>query len=65
MTLKEFKFWFDGFSEGIVSKPTDEQWKKIKDKIGEIEEFSYTPIVPTYPNYPFEYPLITYSFAHA
>lgn len=43
MTSQEFKAWFDGFSEGIDSAPTENQFEKIKAKVVEINNI---PIVP-------------------
>lgn len=37
MNLPEFKAWFDGFTEGFEGDtPTPKQWKRIRDKIGQI-----------------------------
>lgn len=33
MTLSEFKAWFEGFSEGIDTAPTEAQFAKIKAKV--------------------------------
>lgn len=33
MTLSEFKAWFEGFSEGIDTAPTEKQFAKIKAKV--------------------------------
>lgn len=37
MTLSEFKAWFEGFSEGIDTAPTAEQFAKIKAKVAKID----------------------------
>lgn len=37
MTPSEFKAWFDGFSEAMESAPTEAQWKRIKDRVAEID----------------------------
>ena len=44
MTKSEFKAWFEGFSENIEKTPSPVQWKKIKDRVKEIDD---TPT--TYP----------------
>lgn len=46
MTLSEFKAWFEGFTENIDGAPTAKQFKKIKDKVSEIDG-----AVTTYPIY--------------
>lgn len=56
MTPSEFKAWFDGFSEGIESLPTETQWKRIKARVAEIDgvAISYPVFVQRYwpaPNY--------------
>ena len=53
MTLQEFKAWFEGFSENIDGAPTDKQWKKIKAKVGEIDNTptSYPVFIRQYPWY--------------
>lgn len=33
MTISEFKFWLEGYSEAIGECPTTEQWTKIKEKL--------------------------------
>jgi hypothetical protein len=41
MTLQEFKAWFDGFTEGFNGKvPTQKQWKRINERVGEINGVS-------------------------
>jgi len=37
MTLSEFKAWFEGFSEGIDTAPTEAQFAKIKAKVALID----------------------------
>ena len=44
MTLSEFKAWFEGFSEGIDTSPTEAQFAKIKAKVALIDG-----TVTTYP----------------
>lgn len=34
MTIAEFKAWLDGFEAAMSGAPTEEQWAKIKAKIG-------------------------------
>lgn len=38
MTLGEFKAWFEGFTECIDKQPTQKQWKRICQRVGEIDE---------------------------
>lgn len=37
MTPQEFKAWFDGFTEAVPDAPTNEQWKRIKERVSEID----------------------------
>ena len=37
MTPKEFKAWFDGFTECMDSTPNEKQWKRIKERVAEID----------------------------
>ena len=38
MTLQEFKAWFEGFTENVGDKtPTAKQWKRICERVGEID----------------------------
>ena len=37
MTPLEFKAWFEGYAEGIESKPTENQWLRIKKRVSEID----------------------------
>ncbi|RJO66990.1 MAG: hypothetical protein C4523_10890 [Myxococcales bacterium] len=37
MTPQEFKAWFDGFTEALEGTPTDDQWKRIKARVAEID----------------------------
>jgi hypothetical protein len=46
MTPKEFKAWFEGFTEAMEGMPTEAQWEKIKLRVGQIDG---TPV--TYPVY--------------
>lgn len=36
MTLSEFKAWFEGFTEGMGAAPDEDQWKRIKARVAEI-----------------------------
>ena len=45
MTNNEFKAWFEGFSEGIVNKPTYEQWAKVVAKVKTIDNIPLFPQV--------------------
>ncbi|HET9285745.1 MAG TPA: hypothetical protein VFR24_27660 [Candidatus Angelobacter sp.] len=37
MELKEFRAWFEGFTEGFKGKPPNkEQWAKIRKRVSEI-----------------------------
>ena len=37
MTPKEFKAWFDGFTEAFTGTPTKAQWSRIKERVSEID----------------------------
>jgi hypothetical protein len=37
MTPKEFKAWFEGFTEAFTGVPTKAQWARIKERVGEID----------------------------
>lgn len=37
MTPREFKAWFDGFTEAFSGTPTKAQWARIKERVGEID----------------------------
>ena len=37
MTPEEFKPWFEGFTEAMEGMPTEAQWEKIKQRVGEID----------------------------
>lgn len=45
MNLNEFKAWFEGFTDGIDSNPTEKQWEKIKTKVSEIKAEPTSPLV--------------------
>lgn len=36
MTNKEFKAWFEGFTEALSGTPTKAQWARIKERVAEI-----------------------------
>ena len=47
MTLEEFKAWFDGFTENVSKQPTQRQWKRIVERVGEIQpDATYQPWQP-------------------
>lgn len=50
MKLDEFKAWFEGFTEGLEGAPTAKQWKRIKERVGEIDgmAISYPVYVDRY-----------------
>ena len=37
MKLAEFKAWFEGFTEDMDGAPTEAQFKRIKDRVAEID----------------------------
>ncbi len=37
MTPSEFKAWFGGFTEALDGTPSEEQWKRIKARVAEID----------------------------
>jgi hypothetical protein len=37
MTPKEFKAWFEGFTEAMDGEPTPSQWTKIKERVAQID----------------------------
>lgn len=51
MHLSEFKAWFEGFTENMNGEtPTDKQWKRIKAKIGEIDnDYTLAPVFIDWP----------------
>jgi len=50
MTPKEFKAWFEGFTEAMTGLPNEDQWKKIQARVAQIDG---TPI--SYPVYVRDY----------
>jgi hypothetical protein len=37
MTPREFKAWFEGFTEAFSGVPTKAQWARIKERVSEID----------------------------
>lgn len=37
MTPREFKAWFDGFTEAFDHSPNKAQWARIKERVAEID----------------------------
>lgn len=57
MKLDEFKAWFEGFTEGMDSTPSEKQWKRIKEQVAAIDGVPVTPVYverywPRYLNVP-------------
>lgn len=50
MKLDEFKAWFEGFTEDMDRAPTAKQWKRIKERVAEIDgvAISYPVYVERY-----------------
>ena len=42
MTLAEFKAWFEGFTESMEGQPTAKQWKRIKERVAQIDGVAVT-----------------------
>ncbi len=42
MKLSEFKAWFEGFTESMTGAPDEDQWKRIKARIAEIDGVAVT-----------------------
>lgn len=70
MTLSEFKAWFEGFSEGIDTAPTEAQFAKIKAKVALITgtPTSYPVFIERYRTYldgiwtqPYREPYVRYA----
>ena len=38
MTSKEFIIWFKGYSDAIITTPTQAQWDTLKDKLKEVKD---------------------------
>jgi len=57
MTLQEFKSWFSGYTEEMDSTPNEKQWKRIKDRVAQIDGTQTTVhhfhdhYYPHYPRY--------------
>lgn len=45
MTLSEFKAWFEGFTECMDGAPDQDQWKRIKARVKEIDGVNVTKTV--------------------
>jgi hypothetical protein len=60
MKLDEFKAWFEGFTEDMDGAPTTKQWKRIKERVAEIDgvAISYPVYVERY--WPSTRPWYTY-----
>lgn len=62
MKLNEFKAWFEGFTEDMERAPTAKQWKRIKERVGEIDgvAISYPVYIDRYvrPYFPTIYPYV-------
>jgi hypothetical protein len=56
MTPSEFKAWFDGFTENMDYVPTEEQWKRIKARVAEIDGKPVTEKVFVDRYLPYVYP---------
>lgn len=65
MTLQEFKAWFEGYTESLDSTPNEKQWKRIRDRVKEIDgaltthtvfvdRYRYVPSIPQY-TFPWPY----------
>lgn len=73
MTPREFKAWFEGYSEGIEDAPSERQWKRIKARVAEIDGVTTTTTIfrdRYYPGYhPYPGPPLpsyySYTAAHA
>lgn len=37
MTPLEFKAWFEGYTENIKGAPTQKQWARIQERVGQID----------------------------
>lgn len=37
MTLQEFKAWFEGYTESLNGPPGEKQWKRICDRVKQID----------------------------
>ena len=43
MTVAEFKAWLRDYNEAIGGPPSDAQWAVIKEKINEVQLYTYWP----------------------
>ncbi len=57
MKLDEFKAWFDGYTESMEGPPSAKQWKRIKERVAEVDgvAVSYPVYIDRYvrPYYPY------------
>jgi hypothetical protein len=42
MTLQEFKSWFEGFTENMQGPPNTEQWKRVQERVKQIDGTAVT-----------------------
>ena len=61
MTPQEFKAWFQGFTEGLDGRPNEDQWKRIKKRVDEIDGKRLTEYVYLNNYYPYYYPYQSWS----
>jgi len=57
MTPREFKAWFDGFTEAFSGVPTKTQWARIKARVAEIDGSPITERVFVDRYWPTSYPV--------
>lgn len=36
--MSEFRAWFEGFTENIVARPTVAQWRRIVERVAEVND---------------------------
>ena len=48
MTSDDFRAWLSGFSEAVDGAPTEAQWARVLEKLGQV--------VPVAPIIPFDFP---------
>jgi hypothetical protein len=73
MTPQEFKAWFDGFTESLDNTPNEKQWKRIKERVAEIDgkpiteqvfidrwwpQWHYHSMLPCYSPNPLHWPTV-------
>jgi hypothetical protein len=59
MTPKEFKAWFEGFTEAFTGCPTKAQWARIKERVAEIDGKETTQRIFVDRYWPMYYPVYT------